>query len=78
MLGAGPIFLAIGLALATAFRRTLNRTRMTSLLFAAFAAHIVILVHGISDFDLQTYSFAMMWAYLLGLTFSLSQGSSAR
>ena len=78
VLGAGPIFLAIGLALATAFRRTLNRTRMTSLLFAAFAAHIVILVHGISDFDLQTYSFAMMWAYLLGLTFSLSQGSSAR
>jgi O-antigen ligase len=78
VLGAVPIFLAIGLALATAFRRTLNRTRMTSLLFAVFAAHIVILVHGISDFDLQTYSFAMMWAYLLGLTFSLSQGSSAR
>lgn len=78
VLGAAPMFLAIGLAVITAFRQSLRRTRMTSLLFAAFGAHIVILVHGISDFDLQTYSFAMTWAYLLGLTYSLSQGSSVR
>jgi len=78
VLGALPMFAAVTVVLTTAFRRTLNRSRMTSLLFALFAAHVVVLVHGISDFDLQTYSFAMTWAYLLGLTFSLSQGSSTR
>lgn len=78
VLGALPMFSSLALLLVIAFRRTLNRSRMTSLLFALFAADVVVLVHGISDFDLQTYSFALTWAYLLGLTFSLSQGSSGR
>jgi O-antigen ligase len=78
VLAALPMFASLALILFTAFRRTLNRTRMTSILFALFAAHVVVLVHGVSDFDLQTYSFAMNWAFLLGLTFGLSQGSSTR
>ena len=48
---------------------------MTYLLFALIAANLAVLVHGVTDFALQTPSVALMWSYLLGLQFSMSQGS---
>lgn len=74
-LGAAPMFLCIAVILATTLRQTLRRSRMTDLLFAILAMDTVYLVHSISDFDLQTYSVAAGWAYLLGLQYCLSQGS---
>lgn len=75
LIGALPMFACIVLILVATYRRTLNRSRMTSFLFALLAADALVLFHGISDFDLQTYSFALNWAFLLGLQFRLSQGS---
>lgn len=75
ILGALPMFTCIGLILLATYRRTLARSRMTSYLFALLAADALVLFHGASDFDLQTYSFALNWAFLLGLQFRLSQGS---
>lgn len=75
LMGALPMFACIGLILITTYRRTLARSRMTSFLFALLAADALVLFHGVSDFDLQTYSFALNWAFLLGLQFRLSQGS---
>jgi hypothetical protein len=60
------------------FRGALRRSRMTSVLFALLAVDVVFLVHGMSDFALEMYSMAAFWSVLLGLQFSLSQGSSRR
>jgi O-antigen ligase len=77
VVGAAPMFACLvaimGLTLVRAFRRT----RMTYVLFALIAANLVFLVHGITDFALQTPSMALMWSYLLGLQLALSQGSRA-
>lgn len=75
VIGAAPMFACIGAVLLIATRRAMRRSRMTYVLFALIAANLVFLVHGLSDFALQTPSMAMMWAYLLGLQFALSQGS---
>ena len=75
LIGALPMFACIALLLLTTYRRTLARSRMTSYLFALLAADALVLFHGISDFDLQTYSFALNWAFLIGLQYRLSQGS---
>lgn len=72
---AAAMFICIGSIIATATARGLRRSRMTQVLFALIAADAVFLVHGLSDFALQTPSMAMMWSYLLGLQFGLSQGS---
>ncbi|MFD1191997.1 O-antigen ligase family protein [Phenylobacterium conjunctum] len=77
LIGALPMFACIGLILITTYRRTLARSRMTSFLFALLAADALVLFHGISDFDLQTYSFALNWSFLLGLQYRLSLGSRA-
>ena len=74
MLGALPMFGLLGLLMWRAFRRTLQRSRMTSQLFALLAVDVVFLVHGASDFALETYSMAAFWAYLLGFQVRLSQG----
>ena len=75
VLMAGAMFACLGLILLTALRRGLRRSRMNHILFALLASNVVFLVHGLSDFALQTPSMAMMWSYLLGLQFALSQGS---
>lgn len=72
---AAAMFACIGLIILTATIRGLRRSRMTQILFALIAADMVFIVHGLSDFALQTPSMAMMWSYLLGLQFGLSQGS---
>lgn len=75
VLGALPMFGCIALIILTTVRQTARRSRMTNALFALLAADVVVLFHSISDFDLQAWSFAAAWAWLLGLQFTLSRGS---
>lgn len=75
LLGALPMFGAIASVIAISLWRGLRRTRMTYVLFALLAANLAVLVHGFTDFALQTPSVALTWSYMLGLQFSLSQGS---
>ncbi len=75
VLGALPMFICIGLILWMTLRQTARRSRMTSALFALLAADAIVLFHSASDFDLQAWSFAANWAWLLGLQFTLSRGS---
>jgi O-antigen ligase len=78
LLAALPMFGCIGAVILATGRSAMRRTRMTSLLFALLALDAVVLVHGATDFALELFSMAATWAYLLGLQFALSQGSSAR
>ncbi|MDP2213482.1 O-antigen ligase [Phenylobacterium sp.] len=73
--GALPMFACLGAIMAISLLRGMRRSRMTYVLFALIAANLVFLVHGMSDFALQTPSMALMWSYLLGLQFAVSQGS---
>ena len=75
LVGALPMFGAIASVIAISLWRGLRRTRMTYVLFGLLAANLAVLVHGFTDFALQTPSLALMWAYMLGLQFSMSQGS---
>lgn len=75
LIGAVPMFGAIASVIFISLWRGLRRTRMTYLLFALLAANLAVFVHGFTDFALQTPSVALMWAYMLGLQFSMSQGS---
>lgn len=78
LLAAIPMFAAIGCVVVLATRNALRRTRMTAVLFGLLAADLVVLVHGLTDFALETYSMAAFWSLLLGLQFSAGQGSSRR
>lgn len=78
LIGALPMFACIGLIVASTFRGAFRRSRMTGPLFALLAADLLILVHGATDFALETPSVSMFWAFLLGLQFALAQGSGAR
>lgn len=78
LVGAIPMFLAIGLVMFATLRGAFRRNRMTSLLFALLAVDLVFLLHGVTDFALETPSMSAFWAWLLGLQFALAQGSSAR
>lgn len=75
LMGALPMFGALAAVMLISLLRGARRSRMTYVLFALIAANLVFLVHGMSDFALQTPSMALMWSYLLGLQFALSQGS---
>lgn len=78
LIGALPMFGCIGAVILLTVRATARRTRMTAILFALLAADVVVLVHGLTDFGLETYSLAAFWSFLLGLQFSLAQGTSRR
>ncbi|HEY8618278.1 O-antigen ligase family protein [Phenylobacterium sp.] len=74
--GATAMFGSLVAVMALTLRAGLRRSRMTTLLFALVAADVVVLVHGLSDFALETYSVAAFWSWLLGLQFAAAQGSS--
>ena len=78
LVGAIPMFVAIGLVMYATLRGALRRNRMTSLLYALLAVDLVFLLHGVTDFALETPSMSAFWAWLLGLQFALAQGSSSR
>jgi O-antigen ligase len=78
LIGAAPMFLCIGLIIVATFRGAMGRSRMTGPLFALLAADLLVLIHGATDFALETPSVSTFWAFLLGLQFALAQGSGAR
>lgn len=76
LVGALPMFGCIGVAIVVTVRKSLSRSRMVPIIFALVGVDVVYMAHGAVDFALQMFSVAAMWAYLLGLQFSLAQGSS--
>ncbi|THD77662.1 MAG: O-antigen ligase family protein [Phenylobacterium sp.] len=78
LFAALPMFACLGALMITTARKAFRRSRMIPILFALLGLDVVFLVHGATDFALEMFSVAAMWAYLLGLQFSLAQGSSAR
>ena len=78
VVGALPMFLCVGWLILATFRRTLRRSRMVRVLAGLIAVDAVFLIHGATDFGLEVTSIAALWSWLLGLQFSLAQGSSKR
>lgn len=78
LLGALPMFACLGVLMLTTVRKAGRRSRSTGLTFGLVAADVVFLVHGATDFALEMFALGALWAYLLGLQFSLAQGSSSR
>jgi O-antigen ligase len=77
VLGAAPMFLAVGAVLVLAVRGSVRRTRMTTWVRGLLAAALVALIHGLSDFGLQVPSMAQLLACVLGLAAGLAMPSSA-
>ncbi len=71
-LGALSMFASIGAIIAVAVVQVARRRTSLGLLHALLAADVVFILHGVTDFALQTYSMAAMWAFLLGLQLSWS------
>lgn len=78
IIGAAPMFACLALLLATTVRNSLRRHRMAGLLASLIAADAVVMIHGATDFGLEVPSVAAFWAWLLGVQYSLAQGSSNR
>jgi len=76
--GALPMFLAVALVMWAALSGALRRNRMTAVLFALLAVDVVFLLHGVTDFALESPSMSAFWAYMLGLQFAVAQGTSVR
>lgn len=76
IVGAGSMFAVLGLVVLKAVRGALTRSRMTLVLIGLISLDAVFLVHGATDFALDAYSMAAMFAYALGLQFTLSQGTA--
>lgn len=76
--GALPMFGCIGSTLYFSIRNTWRRTRMTTSLFALAAVSVAVLVHGATDFALETYSVAAFWSLILGLQFSGAQSKGGK
>lgn len=75
LVGATLMFLCVGLIIWRTFRSTVQRSRMTTVLFGLLAANMVIMLHAITDIALETPSMAAFWSWILGLQFALSKGS---
>ena len=77
LVGAVPMFAAIGLLLFKiargAVQRQSNRSKLV--LRGIVAASIVVLVHGWSDFGIQVPAIAALWAMLLGCGAAIAQSS---
>lgn len=78
LVGAAPMFLCVGAIIALTLRGALRRSRMVGLLAALVAVDAIFILHGATDFGLEVPSMAALWSWLLGLQFSLAQGSSRR
>jgi O-antigen ligase len=75
IVGAAPMFLTIAAIVVQVIGGWTARQRSRWALTGLIAVDVVFLVHGASDFALESSSMAMMWAYLLGLQFSAAQAS---
>lgn len=71
--GAVPMFLLIGMIVASAVMRS-GTGRGQTLLIGLTCANVVVLIHGLTDFGLQVPSIAAFWSFLLGLQFGFGRG----
>jgi O-antigen ligase len=78
VLGAVAMFATVGSIVVSAAAATRYRTRARGWLHALIACDILVLLHGLTDFALQTPSVAAFWTLLLGLQLGLAQGSLGR
>lgn len=77
LVGAIPMFAAIGLVLFGVARGMGRRRRSKTLLRGLIAANIVVLAHGWTDYALQVPAVAAFWALLLGLQLGLAHATTA-
>lgn len=70
VVGAAPMFILIAFILAVSAWRAHGAQRGPETVRGLVASGLVILIHGLTDFALQEYSIAAMWAFLLGLQFA--------
>lgn len=72
LVAALPMATCLTIILVAVIRGAMAR-REAGLLWALLGVDTVFLVHGCSDFALQTPSVAMLWAFLLGLQFAMAR-----
>lgn len=72
LVAALPMASGLSIILIAVVRGAMAR-REAGLLWALLGVDTVFLVHGLSDFALQTPSVAMLWAFLLGLQFAVAR-----
>lgn len=70
VVGAAPMFALIAVVLAVSAWRAHGAARGPETARGLVVAGLVVLVHGLTDFALQEYSIAALWAFLLGLQFA--------
>lgn len=73
-----PMWATLAAVMALCVRGAIRRERMKLWLVGLIACDVTVLLHGWTDFALQTPSFAATWALLLGLQFSLATGSKKK
>ncbi|CAN5295475.1 hypothetical protein BH09PSE2_BH09PSE2_23690 [soil metagenome] len=74
VVGAVPMFATVALLLGLIVRGLWVRKSMRSWLRGVLAVTLVILLHGLSDYALQTPSIANTWAMLLGVGLAVATG----
>lgn len=75
VLGAAPMFLLIATIIALSARRVAQGHVGQTVQRGLVASSLVVLIHGTTDYALQTPSIAAFWAFLLGLQFAFGQSS---
>lgn len=73
VVGAAPMFALIAVIIGVSFWRSFKLRSGKGLMRGLVAANLVVLIHGTSDFALQTPSIAAFWAFLLGVQFAFGQ-----
>ncbi|QYC08979.1 O-antigen ligase family protein [Brevundimonas nasdae] len=73
IVGATPMVLLIGVIIAVGVWRTGKVRKGQTTARGLVAASLVVLIHGTTDYALQTPSIAAFWAFLLGLQFAFGQ-----
>jgi O-antigen ligase len=72
LVAAGAMGLSLLTVLGIVVQGALRRRTVHRVLWALVAVDVVMLVHGLSDFALQTPAVAALWALMLGLQVGLS------
>lgn len=74
ILGAGLMFVLIGVLLYEIYIGLQRRSQNRSLMIGVLTGSFFLLVEGFFDFSLQTPAIAIFWSFLLGLAFAVSNG----
>jgi len=73
VVGAAPMFALIAVIIGVSFWRSSQVRSGKAMMRGLIAANLVVLIHGASDYALQTPSIAAFWAFLLGVQFAFGQ-----